>query len=92
MSYPQQPAPGYPPPAPSSNKSTWALVLGILSLVCLGILAGIPAIILGNQAKKELAGTGAPTGMATAGVVMGWISVAWTAIAVILLIVLVAAS
>lgn len=34
----------------------WALVLGILSIVCcLGLLAGIPAIILGQNSKKAAA-------------------------------------
>jgi len=48
-----------PPPPPmamgntsKNNLGTWALVLGILSIVCCGFLAGIPAIILGLQSKK----------------------------------------
>ena len=50
-----------PPPPPmgmpmgNSSKNglgTWALVLGILSIVCCGFLAGIPAVILGMQSKK----------------------------------------
>ncbi len=43
----------------NTQKATWALVLGILSLVCCGFVAGIPAIILGKNAKAELGGCGA---------------------------------
>ena len=58
----------------TSPKAVWALVLGILSIICFGILAGIPAIILGFLAKKDIRLK--PTiltgqGMATAGIVLG---------------------
>ncbi len=35
-----------------NSLGVWSLVLGILSLVCCGLIAGIPAIILGNNSKK----------------------------------------
>ncbi len=63
---------------PTEDKAVISLVLGILSLVSLSIFAGIPAIILGNQSRKNIrasAGRLAGEGMATAGIVMGWISV-----------------
>lgn len=54
-----------PPPPPmgmpvgaSDEKNSlgvWALVLGILSIVCCGLFTGIPAIILGNNSKKAAA-------------------------------------
>ncbi|HEX2331208.1 MAG TPA: DUF4190 domain-containing protein [Candidatus Angelobacter sp.] len=56
-----------------------SLVLGILSLVAVSILAGIPAIIVGRQARENIrASNGALTGesYAQAGIVMGWVSVA----------------
>jgi len=41
------------------------MILGIVSVLCCGIFAGIPAIILGNQAKGEIAASGgAQTGPA----------------------------
>ena len=95
MSYDQPPPPppppsyGAPPPGvPAANhpRATLILVLGILSIPCCGLLTGIPAIILGNNAKKEIAaGQGTGSGMATAGVVMGWISIALGILSVILI-------
>jgi len=76
--------------APQTNKKAiWALVLGILSIVCCGFIAGIPALILGNSAKREIgASAGAQTGsgMAQAGVVLGIISIVLTVIYIVLLL------
>ncbi len=50
------------------------MILGIVSIVCCGLLAGIPAIILGHIAKNEIdasQGMQEGRGMATAGFVMG---------------------
>jgi putative exporter of polyketide antibiotics len=64
-------------PQKTNSKAIWALVLGILGLVCCGFFAGIPAIILGNMAKKEIdAGQGTGRGMAQAGFILGIIAVA----------------
>ncbi len=57
---PQPPMPGQPAygAGPSDAKNglgTWALVLGILSIVCCGLLAGIPAIIVGQKSKEAAA-------------------------------------
>ncbi len=93
--YPPQSAPAVPTPAPpgglpamapgaaprNNDKALWSLVLGLLSIVACGFIAGIPAIILGGSAKREIrAAAGAQGGasMATAGIVLGWISVAIT--------------
>lgn len=59
------------------------MILGILSLVLCGIFAGIPAIVLSTQAKKEIAVSGGNQtggGMATAGLVLGVIGVVVTII------------
>ena len=48
--------------AAKNNLGIWALVLGILSILCCGFLAGIPAIILGMNSKKA-----AEEGLATNG-------------------------
>jgi hypothetical protein len=72
--------PAYGGPAPQSNsKATWALVLGILSIVCCGIFAGIPAIILGRKAQAEGAG-----GTARAGEILGYVSIALTLLSILL--------
>jgi hypothetical protein len=58
--------------------SIWSLVLGILSWVCLSIIAGIPAIICGhlslNRQKTNEILQG--KGMAIAGLVLGYASIA----------------
>src|SRR5437899_4216191 len=75
---PQMQAPlGYGPP-PTDGKATASLVFGILSILCCGALAGIPAIILGHISRSKIRksmGQLTGTGMATAGLVMGYISI-----------------
>jgi hypothetical protein len=67
------------PPASSGNKPVWALVCGILGLLCCGLL-GIPAIILGRQAAAE----GQPGGMAKAGEVLGYVAIGLMVLGLIL--------
>ena len=65
MSYdnpPPPPPPQYGAPMPgavpgTNKKAIWSLVTGIVGLLCCGLL-GIAAIILGQQAKKEIATSG----------------------------------
>ena len=52
-----------------SGKAVASLVLGILAIVFGGLVLGIIGIVLGTQAKKSFLAEGAPTGMATAGIV-----------------------
>jgi len=76
-------------PAQTDDKAVISLVLGVLSLISFSILAGIPAIILGKTSRENIrASSGRLTGegMATAGIVMGWVSVGL--VGVVLLIVL----
>jgi type IV pilus assembly protein PilA len=71
----------------TDGKATASLVLGILSLLCFSVLAGIPAIILGHMSKANIRnsmGRLKGDGMATAGLVMGYLSAA--AIPLILII------
>jgi hypothetical protein len=78
-----------PPPDPSSGygygygvprtsqKAIWALVTGLIGLICCSP-AGIVALILGNSAKKEIATSGGAqtgAGMAQAGVILGIIAI-----------------
>jgi hypothetical protein len=86
---PPPPGFGYPAyaPAPSQNANAIiALVLGILGLTSCYILTGIPALVLGYKARREIDDSGgrqAGRGLATAGIVLGWVSVGLTAIAVL---------
>ena len=53
------------------------MILGIIGMVLCCLFAGIPAIVLGHQAKREIdsaPGVQEGRGMATAGFVLGIIS------------------
>jgi hypothetical protein len=67
------------PPAaahPRNNLGAWSLVLGLASVVlALGVLTGIPAIIVGNKGRRAVrAGEADNERMALTGVVLGWAS------------------
>src|SRR5262249_27573746 len=67
----------YSPQPPSDGKAVGSLILGILSLTCLSLLAGIPAIILGHVSRSSIGKSGgrlAGSGMALAGLIMGYVS------------------
>jgi len=82
MSYGEPPPPpppqyggtpyGAPPPQQNSTKGVWALICGILGLLCFGIILGPVAIILGRRAQQE----GRPGGVARAGEILGYVDVA----------------
>lgn len=78
------PAPGGPwQPPTTDGKATASLVLGILSVTCFSILAGIPAIILGHSARSNIRKSGGRLtgdGMALGGLLMGYISIAFVPI------------
>ncbi|MGC2695479.1 MAG: DUF4190 domain-containing protein [Candidatus Angelobacter sp.] len=62
----------------TEGKATASLVFGILSIVCFGILAGIPAIILGHISRGNIRrsmGRLGGGGMALAGLIMGYFSI-----------------
>lgn len=75
----QQPAqwtPTGPVAPPTPGSATTALVLGILSLVMCGLFTGIPAMIVGRNAKREIAASGgrlSGEGVANAGFITGLI-------------------
>lgn len=80
-----QPPPAYgPPPMPAPPQScglaTASLVCGIVSMVMCGPLTGIPAVICGHKAKRRIAesrGQLTGEGLALAGLIMGYLSLAW---------------
>jgi uncharacterized protein DUF4190/zinc ribbon protein len=69
---------GAQPATRTSSNAIASLVLGIAGLIVLPLIPSIFAITFGHAARREIAqrpGTGGE-GMATAGIVMGWIGVA----------------
>ncbi|QCB93471.1 DUF4190 domain-containing protein [Cellulomonas shaoxiangyii] len=68
--------PGY---WPRNDLGVWSLVLGIAGLVlACGFFTGIPAVIVGMNARKAIArGEANNDGMVTAGIVLGWVSIAF---------------
>ena len=104
--YGQQPAgyqqPGYQPawaggsgyPATKTNGlAIAAMVCGIVQFVGFWLLGTIPAIVLGHMARRQIRQTGEQgAGMATAGLVLGYIGAALTVIFVIVIVVAVGAS
>jgi uncharacterized membrane protein len=78
----------------TSGKAIASLVLGIGGFLIFPVVLSILAIVFGRSAKREIAerpGLGG-AGLATAGIVLGWIGVALTVIAVLFVVLVVAAS
>lgn len=87
--------------AQQSNNALLSMILGIISLfmfvllLCVGIapaasIAAIPALILGNMARREIrAANGRLTGdgMALAGIIMGWITIVLSILAIVLFVI-----
>jgi hypothetical protein len=77
------PAMSAAPQPKTSGLAIWSLVLGILSLVCFSIFASIPGVICGHKALskiKQSGGTLTGQGLAIAGLVTGYIGIAWAII------------
>lgn len=73
-------------PGPNYFRSRHAIVLGVLGIVPLSVLAGIPAIVVGVQALREInasEGTLKGRGGAWAGIILGCLSVVMLAVFVI---------
>ena len=70
---------------PTSTMAIVSLVAGIIGFVALPVIGSIVAIITGYAARKEtraLPPTAAGDGLATAGIVMGWIQIALAVIGI----------
>jgi thiol-disulfide isomerase/thioredoxin len=70
---PIAPFQGVPEP-PTDTKATISLILGIFSMVCMGFVAGVPAIVLGVLARRDSERSGGMvggSGVALAGIITG---------------------
>ena len=85
-----------PPPFPTADMAppktsalaVWSLVLGILSLLCFTVFAGIPGVICGHKALsriKKSGGTLSGQGLAIGGLVTGYLGIAWAVVVIPLL-------
>lgn len=77
-------------PQTTPGTATAALILGICAILVCPIICAPLALIYGNKARNEIDASGGRLGgrgMATAGIVLGWIGVAWAVLWVIYIIV-----
>ena len=83
---------GYGGSYPKNNLGVWSLVLGLVGIVLsCGLFTGIPAIIVGNRSRRAVAeGQANNPGLATAGIVLGWIATILSILGIIAFILLVA--
>ena len=85
-------ADGAPPVSEgTSGNAIASMVLGIVGLVFFPLVPSILAIVLGRSAKRDIRERPglAGEGMATAGIVLGWVGVALVVIGVVLVLLLV---
>ena len=69
-------APGYAPQRPTNSMALVSLISGIAGLTLFPFVASIVAIVTGHMAKRQIAETGEEgSGMATGGLVTGYIGV-----------------
>jgi len=75
----------------TSGNAIASMVLGIVGLVFFPLVASILAMVLGRSGKRDIRGRPglAGEGMATAGIVLGWVGVALVVIGVVLVLLLV---
>ena len=84
--YGSYPAPsyGYGVPYPKNHLGVLSLVLAIASFFTLGILVSIPAVILGNQGRRAVdEGQADNRSLSTAGIVIGWVNIGLSAVAIV---------
>jgi hypothetical protein len=90
---PVEATPVQPATPPASGRAVAALILGILSLICMGFLAGIPAIILGKMELNAIKAGQAPVAgesAAKVGFVLGIIGTALTCLSMIFFFIMIA--
>ncbi|NIM93533.1 MAG: DUF4190 domain-containing protein [Anaerolineales bacterium] len=86
-----QPGPPVPAATQTSTLAIVSLVTGLLSYVIIPIVGAIAAIITGNMAKKEIReseGSITGDGLATAGVILGYVNIFFIFIPICIIILL----
>ena len=74
-------------PMPKNSLGVWSLVLGILAVLGCGLLTGIAAIITGHKSRRaQQEGQADNGGMGLAGIITGWVGIAWTTVYIIIMI------
>jgi len=71
--------PQYPPATTTNGFAITSMVMGILGFVVLFGLGSLLALVFGYIAKSQIKRSATPqegSGLATAGIVMGWIGIA----------------
>jgi len=77
----------------ASGRAVASLVLGILSLICMGFMAGIPAIILGSMELRAIKDGKAPKageGVAKVGYILGIVGTVMTCLAMLAMFAIIA--
>lgn len=83
---PQQPF-GGPPPVRNSGRATASLVLGIVGLILCPFICSVLALVFGYQARREIDASGGAIGgrgNAKAGIILGWVGIAFAILGMIL--------
>ncbi len=83
MSYPYPSGSNPPQAAPTNSTAIISLIMGILGLTFLPLVGSIIALITGPMARREIQASGGAQsgeGLATAGIVLGWVGVGLSAI------------
>ncbi len=84
--YQQQGYGGYGPPR-TNSMAIVSLIAGIAGLTFIPFVASIVAVITGPIAKKQIEARGeGGSGLATAGIITGWIGIVLTVLAIVALI------
>lgn len=81
---------GYAPALPKNDLAVWSLVTGILGWIMCPLILGVVAIVTGNASRRAVRdGLANNPGLATAGLVLGWINVGLFGVAILVWIVLI---
>jgi hypothetical protein len=87
-----QPGYGYPQSRPTNTMAVVSLIAAISAFVIAPLVGSIVAVITGSMAKKQIAESGEEGGgMATAGLVVGYIGIALAVLGLIFVVILIAA-
>ncbi len=89
----EPPAQQQVPQGAASGRAVAALIMGILSILCLGFVAGIPAIILGSMELRAIKAGAAPAAGETSarvGYILGIVGTALTCITMVIFIIMIA--